>query len=77
MASQMCALGQTGSALRCDRAFTQAPSVRCSQRFSRRHLVCRAAKVSQYLPMRVKILFYAIYRKKLKVADVGGRMYRT
>ncbi len=56
MASQMCALGQTGSALRCDRVFKQAPSVRCSQRFNKRHLVCRAAKVC-YLPMSGKCRF--------------------
>ena len=46
MASQMCAIGQTGSALRCERAFKQGPSALCTQRFSRRHLVCRATQVS-------------------------------
>lgn len=49
MASQMSATGQNGTALRCERAFKQGPSARCTQRFSRRHLVCRATQVnSQY-----------------------------
>ena len=52
MASQVCNLGSSSPALRCDRAFKQAPSARCTLRTSKRLLVCRAAQVGEKLIAR-------------------------
>ena len=59
MASQAYNLGSSSPALRCEKAFKQAPSARCTLRTTKRLLVCRAAQVEGGL-IDIEIISFAL-----------------